>query len=67
MVSRVCVVQYYSYDSDITCSYPANGHFTADQKVSHCCGHYMQKSKSFKLYPLPQLGQVMHISAGLPF
>ncbi|KAK9798996.1 hypothetical protein WJX73_000520 [Symbiochloris irregularis] len=25
--------EYYSYDSDITCSYPANGHFTPDQKV----------------------------------
>ena len=27
------VLQYDSYDSDITCSFPANGHFTDDQKV----------------------------------
>jgi hypothetical protein len=26
--------EYYSYDSDITCSYPANGRFTPDQKAS---------------------------------
>ena len=26
--------EYYSYDSDITCSFPANGRFTPDQKAS---------------------------------
>ena len=25
--------EYYSYDSDITCSFPACGHFTEDQKA----------------------------------
>ena len=25
--------EYYSYDSDITCSFPANGHFSEDQKA----------------------------------
>ena len=25
--------EYYSYASDITCSFPANGKFTADQKM----------------------------------
>ncbi len=25
--------EYYSYDSDITCSFPANGRFTEDQKA----------------------------------
>ena len=25
--------EYYSYDSDITCSFPASGRFTEDQKV----------------------------------
>lgn len=28
--------EYYTYDSDITCSFPANGRFTADQKAGHC-------------------------------
>ena len=27
--------EYYSYDSDITCSFPANGRFSEDQKVMH--------------------------------
>ena len=26
-------LQYYSYDSDITCSFPANGHYTEDQRT----------------------------------
>ena len=25
--------EYYSYDSDITCSFPANGRFSDDQKA----------------------------------
>lgn len=25
--------EYYCYTSDITCSFPANGKFTADQKI----------------------------------
>ena len=25
--------EYYCYASDITCSFPANGHFTDDQKI----------------------------------
>ena len=25
--------EYYAYDSDITCSIPANGHFTEDQAM----------------------------------
>ena len=25
--------EYYSYDSDITCSFPANGRFSEDQKA----------------------------------
>lgn len=31
--------EYYSYDSDITCSYPANGKFTEDQKASTLLNH----------------------------
>ncbi len=29
--------EYYGYDSDITCSFPANGHFTPDQKACFSC------------------------------
>jgi hypothetical protein len=25
--------EYYAYDSDITCSFPANGRFSPDQEV----------------------------------
>lgn len=27
--------EYYAYDSDITCSFPASGRFSTDQKVTH--------------------------------
>jgi len=44
--------EYYSYDSDITCSFPANGRFTEDQKVSLAILH-----ASHVMNSLPQTPQ----------
>lgn len=29
--------EYYAYDSDITCSFPASGRFSPDQKARNSC------------------------------
>ena len=40
--------EYYSYDSDITCSFPANGRFSEDQKAWLCIVCHVQLHASVR-------------------
>lgn len=53
--------QYYCYASDITCSFPANGRFTEDQKIIYNAVFRANRAVIAAMRP----GQIMCIIHGL--